>query len=77
MPKVFITKEEKENHRFNDFVRGELHRQGLRFEDLANELCLPTPSITNRINGRSRWTLGEVISTLSFLGRSYQFGEER
>lgn len=77
MPKVYVTKEERENHKFNDFIRGELHRQGLRFEDLANELCLPTPSITCRINGRSAWKLSEVISTLSFLGKSYRFGEEK
>ncbi len=77
MPKVYITKEERENHRFNDFIRGELHRQGLRFEDLANELCLPTPSVTCRINGRSRWSLQEIVATLSFLGKSYQFGEEK
>lgn len=76
MPKVYLSKEEREVNRFNDFIRGELHRQGLRFEDLANELCLPTPSVTNRLNNRSRWTLLEIVTTLSFLGKSYQFGEE-
>lgn len=77
MPKVYLSKEEREVNRFNDFIRGELHRQGLRFEDLANELCLPTPSVTNRLNNRSRWTLLEIVTTLSFLGKSYQFGEEK
>lgn len=77
MPRVYITKEERENHKFNDFIRGELHRQGLRFEDLAYELNLPTPSVTNRINNKSRWTLPEIIATLSFLGKSYKFGEEK
>ena len=77
MPRVYVTKEEREINHFNDRIRGELRRQGLRFEDLANELSLPTPSITCRINGKSAWKLSEVISTLSFLGMSYQFGEEK
>lgn len=77
MPKVYITNEQKEIDHFNDRIRGELHRQGLRFEDLAYELNLPTPSVTNRINNKSRWTLPEIIATLSFLGMSYQFGEEK
>lgn len=77
MPKVYLSKEERETNRFNDFIRGELRRQGYRFEDLANELNLPTPSVTNRINRKSRWSLEEIIATLAFLGKSYEFGEER
>lgn len=77
MPKTFITTEQRESNRFNDFVRGELRRQNLRHSDLATELSLPTVSVTNRINGVSRWTLPEIISTLSFLGCSYRFGEDK
>lgn len=77
MPKVYLSHEEKMNIRFCDFVRGELHRQHKLFSELAYELNLPTPSVTNRINGKTRWTLQEVITTLSFLGKSYEFGEER
>jgi hypothetical protein len=77
MPKVYLSKEEKENCRFCDFVRGELHRQDKLFSDLAYELNLPTPSVTNRINGKARWTLPEIVATLSYLGKSYEFGEDR
>ena len=77
MPKVFITSEQREINRFNDYVRGELRRRNLRHADLADELNLPQVSITNRLNGHARWTLPEVIKTLSFFNTGYQFGENR
>lgn len=77
MPKVYLSKEEKVNNNFCDFVRGELHRQNKLFSELAYELNLPTVSVTNRINGKTRWTLQEVVTTLAFLGKAYQFGEEK
>lgn len=77
MPKIYLTNEERENNRFCDFVRGELHRQNKLFSELAHELNLPTVSVTNRVNGKTRWTLPEIIGTLSFLGKSYEFGEDR
>ena len=74
MPKVFITSEQREINRFNDYVRGELRRRNLRHADLADELNLPQVSITNRLNGKTEWTLADIIKTLSFFDTGYQFG---
>ncbi len=77
MPKVFITSEKREESRFSDFIRGELKRRNLRQADLAAELELPTVSVTQRLNGKSRWTLPEIITALSFLNTSFTFGERK
>lgn len=73
MPKVYLTTEERECNRFSDFVRGELRRQGKFHKDLANELNLSTVAVTQRINGKTRWTLPEIIQTLCFLKSEYTF----
>lgn len=74
MPKVFITKEQREINRFNDYVRGELRRRNLRHADLAKELDLPQVSITMRLCGKTDWSLADIVSTLAFLGTTYEFG---
>lgn len=77
MPRIYLTSEEREENRFCDFVRGTLKRNGLRHKDLADALNLPTVSITQRINGKSRWTLPEMIQTLHFLGCTYTLGDSK
>ena len=77
MPKCFITSEQREESRFSDFIRGELKRRNLRHADLAAELNLPTVSVTQRINGKSRWTLPEIVAALSYLNTSFTFGERK
>jgi hypothetical protein len=76
MPKVFITKEQREYDRFSDFVRRQLRLQKKKKIDLAAELNLPVCCVTQRINGNTRWTLGEVIATLYFLDCEYTLGEK-
>ena len=77
MPKVFITSEEREMNHFTDFVRGELRRQNRTHKDLARELGLSRVSTTNKINGKTAWTLYEAITTLHYLDAEYAFGGKR
>lgn len=74
MPKVYLSIEERECNRFSDFVRGELRRKGLTHNDLAKELCLSQVAVTARINGRTAWSLKDIITTLNYLGASFTFG---
>lgn len=74
MPKVYISAEERECHRFSDFIRGELKRQNKRHSDLAYELNLSTVAVTQRINGKTRWTLPEIIQTINYLNTEYTIG---
>lgn len=74
MPKVYLTAEERECNRFSDFIRGELKRQDKRHKDLADELNLSTVAITQRINGKTRWTLPEIIQAVNFLNTEYTIG---
>ena len=77
MPKVFLSSEEREINHFTDFVRGELRRQSKTHKDLARELGLSRVSTTNKINGRTAWTLSEVITTLYFLDAEYALGKRK
>ena len=76
MPRVFITTEQRELNRFSDVVRGELRRQNKRHKDLADELNISQVATTNKINGKSEWSLSEVIQTVRFLGIEYVLGRK-
>lgn len=76
MPRSYITSEQRELNRFSDVVRGELRRQNKRHRDLADELSISQVAATNKINGKSEWSLSEVIQTVRFLGIEYVFGRK-
>ena len=75
MPKLRLTTEERECNRFSDLIRGELKRQGKRHADLADELNLPTVAVTNRLNGKTRWTLPEMVTAVVFLNTNFEIGK--
>ena len=74
MPRVYLTKEDRECQRFSDFVRGELKRQDKRHKDLADCLNISQVATTNKINGKTKWSLSDMIQTLDFLHSSYVIG---
>ena len=74
MPKLRPTPEQMECNRFSDFVRGELKRQGKKHSDLADELNLSQPTVTQKINGKVVWTLPEIIQTVDYLNTEYTIG---
>jgi len=74
MPRVYLTNEERECRRFSDFVRGELKRQGKRHKDLADCLNISQVAATKKINGKSIWSLSDIVQTLEFLHSSYVIG---
>jgi hypothetical protein len=76
MPRTYLTNEERELNRFSDVVRGELRRQNKRHKDLADELSISQVATTNKINGKTEWSLSEVIQTVRFLGIEYVFGRK-
>lgn len=75
MPKLRPTPEQRECNRFSDFVRGELKRQGKKHSDLADELNLSQPTVTQKINGKVVWTLPEIIQTVVYLNTEYTIGD--
>ena len=74
MPRVYITKEDRVCRQFSDFVRGELKRQNKRHKDLADCLNISTVAVTQRINGKTMWTLPDIVQTLDFLHSTYELG---
>lgn len=74
MPRVYLSIEERECRRFSDFVRGELKRQGKLHRDLADELGLPRDAVTRRLSNKRRWTLEEIVQTISYLDTEYTIG---
>ena len=74
MPRTYLTTEQRECNRFNDFIRGCLKRKKLRHKDLANELGITQVAVTKKINGSTRWTLPEMIQTVMFLDTEWTIG---
>ena len=68
MPRTLVDKTSYMISRFNDFVRGELSRQKLSQQNLADYLGMSRSSVTLRLNGEVKWTIEEVLETLEFLG---------
>lgn len=73
MPKLRETEEEKEVHRFQDWVRGECRRNGLHQKGLADELLISEAALCKRLNGHSQFTVTEVAKICSVFG-AYTFG---
>jgi len=55
-------------------VKAELARYGLRLEDLAKRLNLSVSATSNKINGKTDWTLSEAMETLRWING---FGAEQ
>ena len=77
MPKLRLTTEERECNRFSDFIRGELKRQNKKQSDLADVLNLPAETVARRLNGKTRWTLPEIVTAVDFLNTTFTFGNVR
>lgn len=53
--------------RFNDWLRGEMHRRGMRQDDLAEYLGCARSTLGFRLNGRIEWSFRDVLKVLDLL----------
>ena len=74
MPRTKLDKATYTERRFSDLVRGELARQRLRQQDLAQYLGKTPQAIGQKMLGRVPWTLQEMVEAMDFLGTQFTIG---
>ena len=77
MPRVKLNKAEYTEHRFSDLVRGELVRQGIKRQQLADYLGKTPQVIGMKMAGKVVWTLPEIAEVADFLGITFTIGDSR
>ena len=53
---------DKKYVKFNDYLRGELRRRKLSQSQVAIWLNLPQTSVSQRLSGKTEWTVREIMS---------------
>lgn len=76
MPRVKLNTAEYTEHRFSDLVRGELVRQGIKRQQLADYLGKTPQVIGQKMAGKVVWTLPEMAEVADFLGISFTIGRD-
>lgn len=74
MPRTKLDKATYTERLFSDLVRGELARQRLKQQDLAQYLGKTPQAIGQKMLGRVPWTLQEMANTMDFLGTQFTIG---
>lgn len=74
MPRTKLDKATYTERLFSDMVRGELARQRLKQQDLAQYLGKTPQAIGQKMLGRVPWTLQEMANTMDFLGTQFTIG---
>ena len=77
MPRVKLNKTEYMEHRFSDLVRGELVRQGIKRQQLADYLGKTPQVIGMKMAGKVVWKLPEMVEVADFLNITFTIGESR
>ena len=77
MPRVKLNKTEYMEHRFSDLVRGELVRQGIKRQQLADYLGKTPQVIGMKMAGTVVWTLPEMVLAADFLNITFTIGDSK
>ena len=67
MPRLKLNPVDLKYQKFNDYVKGELRRQGKNQEELADYLFVTSTCIPYRLNGKVEWFFRDVLRTCEFL----------
>ena len=54
--------------RFNN-LEAEIKRIGLSVENVASELSFERATFYNRLNGKTKWTLGDMLRVQNFVNK--------
>ena len=68
-----FNKTSQEYRQLNDFVRGEMKRQKISQDDIAYSLNLSQASISQKLSGKTEWTLWEMFNVFELLGVYFDY----
>lgn len=63
----------KQYRQLNDFIRGELKDQNISQKDLAYMLNLPQSGVSDRLTGKTDWTLWEILNVFAILNINFNY----
>ena len=66
----------KKYQQFNDFLRGELHRQNITQKQVSIWLNISPSCVSDRINGRKEWTVKEILSLCELMGKELELNKK-
>lgn len=76
MPRVRLDKANNTARAFSDRVRGELARQRLKRQGLAEYMGMTPQAVGQKLLNRTEWSLREMVEACEYLGISFMIGEE-
>lgn len=74
MPKLRETLEQMERRRFRHWVKNNMDDLGLNQTDIGDCLNLPQSKISDRINGKTEWSLTEMAKLCELFNEQYVVG---
>lgn len=72
MPKTNVNIAERNNRRFNDWLRGEMVLKKLHHEDISSYLKIHRSTFTQKLNGHAEWTFKEVLEILDYFNATLE-----
>ena len=63
----------KQYRQLNDFIRGELKVKNISQKDLAYMLNLPQSGVSDRLSGKTDWTLWEILNVFAILNINFNY----
>lgn len=65
----------QEYTKLNYFIRGEMKRKKLSQDSLAYTLNLTQKSISNKLSGKTDWTMWEIMNVFEILNINFNYSE--
>ena len=63
----------KQYRKLNDFIRGELKIRKISQKSLAYMLNLPQSGVSDRLSGKTDWTLWEILNVFEILNINFNY----
>lgn len=74
MPKLRETLEQMERRRFKHWVENNMDDLGLNQTDVGDCLNLSQSKVSNRLNGKTEWSLSEMAKLCELFNEQYVVG---
>lgn len=68
-----FNKTSQDYNQLNDFIRGEMRRKKVNQNALAYSLCISQSGISDRLSGKTDWTMWEIMNVFEILGVKFDY----
>lgn len=68
-----FNKPDRDYNKLNDFLRGEMRRKKVNQARVGEYLHIPQTAVSNRLSGKTEWTLREIMKIYELLGVEHEW----